>query len=90
MHDARLHLTDAALLRGLMQWAPGGAPLDIRDLADQVGVSKSKIHALMSGSRPTATPQVAERICRALGVHQQALFFEPLSTPTGVDGEEPS
>lgn len=85
MAQARLQLTDSDLLRKLMQWAPGGTPLTVRALASQVGVSKSKISALLSGDRVTVEPPVAQRIAVAVGVHERALFFEPLSTPMGVD-----
>ncbi|MEV6836815.1 helix-turn-helix transcriptional regulator [Streptomyces sp. NPDC051133] len=82
---ARLYLTDSDVLRGLMNWAPGGGSLEIRKLADAVGVSKSKIGALLTGERPSVTEDVADRICEALDVRRDALFFDPLSTPTGVD-----
>lgn len=88
MNPGRLQLTDSSLLRGLMHWSPLGRPLTIRGLADQVGVSKSKIHALLSGERATVTPEVAERICAVLMVHERALFFLPLSTSMDVDRQE--
>ncbi|QWA22337.1 helix-turn-helix domain-containing protein [Streptomyces sp. JCM17656] len=74
MTQARLHLTDRHVLRGLMTWAPAGGSLDIRKLADAVGVSKSKIGALLSGERPSVTEEVAERICAVLDVRRDALF----------------
>ncbi|MEU7331369.1 helix-turn-helix domain-containing protein [Streptomyces parvus] len=83
MTPDRLQLTDSELLRRLMQWAPNGRPLTIRELAAAAGASKSKIHALLSGERTTVAPDVAGRITTALGVHERALFFQPLSTPTG-------
>jgi len=49
--------------------------MTIRELAELVGVSKSKIHALLTGERVSVTPDVAARISEALGVHQRALFF---------------
>jgi DNA-binding XRE family transcriptional regulator len=67
-----------------MLWAPGGKPLTAQELAEHVGVSRSKIYALLDGSRPTADPEVAKSICECLAVHQGALFFEPLPTPMGV------
>lgn len=85
MIHARLQLTDGDLLRKLMRWAPGGVPLTVRALASQVGVSKSKIAALLSGDRVTVDQATALRIADAVGVHVGALFFEPLSTPMGVD-----
>lgn len=84
MTQARLHLTDRNLLRGLMTWAPDGGSLDIRKLAEAVGVSKSKIGALLSGERPSVTEDVADRICEALDVRRDALFYDPLPTPMGV------
>ncbi|MEU0309737.1 helix-turn-helix domain-containing protein [Streptomyces cyaneofuscatus] len=81
----RLQLTDSDLLRQLMRWAPNGRPLTIRELADAAGASKSKIGALLSGERTTVTPDVAGRITTALGVHERALFFQPLPTPMGAD-----
>lgn len=84
MTHARLYLTDGNLLRGLMTWAPAGTSLDIRKLADAVGVSKSKIGALLSGERPSVTEDVAERICEVLDVRRDALFYAPLPTPMGV------
>ncbi|MGW1183002.1 helix-turn-helix domain-containing protein [Streptomyces drozdowiczii] len=84
MSHARLHLTHSGLLRALMRWAPRGRSLTIRELADEVGVSKSKVEALLSGERPTVTREIAERISHVLDVRQDALFFEPLPTPMGV------
>lgn len=84
MSDARLYLTRSATLRGLMDWAPGGGSIDIRTLADAVGVSKSKIHALLSGERPSVTTEVADRICDVLQVRRDALFYDRLPTPMGV------
>lgn len=84
MTQARLHLTDRHVLRGLMTWAPSGGSMDIRKLADAVGVSKSKIGALLSGERPSVTAEVAERICAVLDVRRDALFFEPLPAPAGA------
>ncbi|MFB7594342.1 helix-turn-helix domain-containing protein [Streptomyces sp. NPDC056160] len=84
MTHARLVLTDSDVLRGLMTWAPGGSSVDIRKLADAVGVSKSKIGALLSGERPSVTEDVADRICEALDVRRDALFYDPLPTPMGV------
>ncbi|MER6598928.1 helix-turn-helix domain-containing protein [Streptomyces parvus] len=83
MTPDRLQLTDSELLRRLMRWAPNGRPLTIRELADAAGASKSKIHALLSGERTTVAPDVAGRITTALGVHERALFFQPLPSPTG-------
>jgi transcriptional regulator with XRE-family HTH domain len=84
MTHARLHLTDRSVLRGLMTWGPDGQSFDIRSLADAVGVSKSKVHALLSGERPSVTKPVAERICRVLNVRLDALFYDSLPTPVGV------
>lgn len=84
MTHTRLHLTDRNVLRGLMTWAPGGGSLDIRSLAGAVGVSKSKIHALLSGERPSVTEEVARRICEVLAVRMDALFCTSLPTPMGV------
>ncbi|MFJ8144642.1 helix-turn-helix domain-containing protein [Streptomyces sp. NPDC096048] len=58
--------------------------MDIRSLAGAVGVSKSKIHALLSGERPSVTEEVAERICEVLAVRRDALFLEHLPTPMGA------
>ncbi|MFD3980808.1 helix-turn-helix domain-containing protein [Streptomyces griseus] len=85
MTPARLHLTSGETLRTLMRWAPNGSSVTIRELADLVGVSKSKIEALLSEERPTVTREVAERICQTLDIRQSALFFEPLSAPSGAD-----
>ena len=87
MTPARLYLTDSDVLRGLMTWAPGGSSVDIRKLADAVGVSKSKIGALLSGERPSVTEDVADRICEALDVRRDALFYDPLPTPMGVGND---
>ncbi|MFD9212046.1 helix-turn-helix domain-containing protein [Streptomyces sp. NPDC059544] len=84
MTPARRYLTDSDVLRGLMRRAPGGGSLDIRSLADAAGVSKSKIHALMTGERPSVTEDVAERICEVLAVRRDAVFYEPLPTPMGM------
>ncbi|MFI6465718.1 helix-turn-helix domain-containing protein [Streptomyces sp. NPDC050538] len=85
MTDARLQLTDRNLLRGLMRWAPGGRSITIEELGERVGLSKSKVGMLLSGERPTVTAEKADDICKALGVHRGALFFEPLPTPMGTD-----
>lgn len=84
MESARLYLTSSHMLRGLMTWAPGGGSIDIRKLAEAVGVSKSKIGALLSGERPSVTEEVADRICEVLDVRRDALFYSPLPTPMGV------
>lgn len=81
---ARLHLTSGTVLRELMRWAPRGRSLTIRQFAADIGVSKSKVEALLSEERPTVTHAVARRICEVLDVRQDALFFEPLPTPMGV------
>ncbi|MFI6279614.1 helix-turn-helix domain-containing protein [Streptomyces sp. NPDC050988] len=67
-----------------MQWAPEGRSLNGQELADRVGISKQKVSALLSGERATVTREVAGRIAATLGVHQRALFFEPMPTPMGV------
>lgn len=85
MSTDRLHLTDSDLLRKLMLWAPGGHPLTAKQLASLTGISRNKVYALLDGSRPTATEGVANAIATAVGVHRDALFFEPLPTPVGVD-----
>ncbi|MGA5489611.1 helix-turn-helix domain-containing protein [Streptomyces pseudogriseolus] len=84
MDSARLYLTSSHVLRGLMTWAPGGGSIDIRKLAEAVGVSKSKIGALLSGERPSVTEDVADRICEVLDVRRDALFYRSLPTPMGV------
>jgi hypothetical protein len=73
---ARLRLTSPALLRLLMTWAPGGG-VSVRGLADQAGVSKSKIQALLSETRVTVDVDTADRISAALHVHRGALFLKP-------------
>ncbi|MFI1607802.1 helix-turn-helix domain-containing protein [Streptomyces griseofuscus] len=81
---ARMHLYDGETLRKLMQRAPGGS-IKIEELGEKVGLSKSKVGMLLSGERPTVTREKADDICRVLGVHRGALFFEPLPTPMGTD-----
>ncbi|MFF3190502.1 helix-turn-helix transcriptional regulator [Streptomyces misionensis] len=83
MTHARLYLTDRHVLRGLMKRAPAGDSLNIRKLADAVGVSKSKIGALLSGERPSVTEDVATRICEVLDVRRDALFFDPTAHARG-------
>ncbi|MET9816563.1 helix-turn-helix transcriptional regulator [Streptomyces sp. NPDC006355] len=84
MTDARVHLHDGETLRKLMERAPSGS-VTIEELGKRVGLSKSKVGMLLSGERPTVTPAKADDICRVLGVHRGALFFEPLPTPMGTD-----
>ncbi|OUD00212.1 helix-turn-helix domain-containing protein [Streptomyces swartbergensis] len=84
MTPARMHLHDGETLRTLMQRAPGGS-VTIEELGERVGLSKSKVGMLLSGERPTVTREKADDICRVLGVHRGALFFEPLPTPMGTD-----
>ncbi|MFE0533787.1 helix-turn-helix domain-containing protein [Streptomyces nigra] len=79
-----MHLHDGETLRTLMQRAPGGS-VTIEQLGERVGLSKSKVGMLLSGERPTVTREKADDICRVLGVHRGALFFEPLPTPMGTD-----
>ncbi|MFF9123218.1 helix-turn-helix domain-containing protein [Streptomyces sp. NPDC014889] len=88
MTHAQRYLTDSDVLRGLMRRAPGGGSLEIRKLADAVGVSKSKIGALLSGERPSVTEDVAERICEVLDVRRDAVFYDPLPTPMGVGNDQ--
>ncbi|MET9729281.1 helix-turn-helix transcriptional regulator [Streptomyces sp. NPDC006458] len=83
MTQTRLYLTDRQVLRGLMTWGPAGSSLDIRKFAAAVGVSKSKIGALLSGERPSVTEDVADRICEVLAVRRDALFYDRLPTPMG-------
>ncbi|PVE04642.1 helix-turn-helix domain-containing protein [Streptomyces scopuliridis] len=85
MKEPRLRLIDPHVLRHLMQHAPDGRPISGKTLGDRVGLSKSKISALLHEERATVTPGTAERIATTLGVHTGALFFEPLSTPMGMD-----
>lgn len=87
MSDARLYLTRSDVLRGLMDWAPGGGSIDIRELAAAAGVSKSKIGALLSGERPSVTLPVAKRICEVLDVRLDALFTAQLPTPMGMGSD---
>jgi DNA-binding XRE family transcriptional regulator len=82
---ARLHLTDPELLRRLMTWAPGGKPITVAELAATVGVSRTKIYALLDGTRPTMQPAEAHRIAQAVGVHQGALFLPLASTSVDID-----
>lgn len=84
MQPARLRLTDAPLLRTLMERAPGG-PLTIRDLALRAGLSKSKVHYLLNGERPLAPKEKAYLIAAAVGTHAGALFSAELSTSTDMD-----
>ncbi|MEU0990463.1 helix-turn-helix transcriptional regulator [Streptomyces sp. NPDC005953] len=83
MAPARLHLTDPELLRKLMLWAPQGKVTG-QELARAAGISKQKVSAMLHGERVTVEREVARRIAATLGVHQGALFFQPLPTPMGV------
>lgn len=80
MPSARWQVADRDLLRKLMQRAPGG-PLDTRTLANRVGVSKSKISALLTGDRPTITADKGEQIAQQLGVHPGCAFNRPAEPP---------
>lgn len=81
MSYARLHLTSGQVLRGLMHWAPNGRSLTIREFAAAIGVSKSKVEAMLSEERPTATREVADRICEVLDVRRDALFLSHCPRP---------
>lgn len=88
VQSARLRLTDAPLLRTLMDRAPDG-PLTIRDLALRAGLSKSKVHYLLNGERPLAPLEKAHLIALAVGTHAGAFFSADLSTSTDRDSRTP-
>ncbi|MGW6598460.1 helix-turn-helix domain-containing protein [Streptomyces sp. 35G-GA-8] len=67
-----------------MQHSPNGRPISGKSLGERVGLSKSKISALLHEERATVTRETADDIAEILGVHTGALFFEPLPTPVGV------
>lgn len=87
MTPARLQLTDPDLLRKLMKWAPGNRSISGQELADAAEISKQKVSALLHGKRITVHREVAKRIAATLQVHEGALFFEPVSTPMGMDDQ---
>lgn len=84
MHTRRLRLADPELLRLLMRFAPGG-PLTVRKLAEAARVSKSKVHHMTQGTRPTVAPDVADRIAKAVHIDRDVLFLPRASTSVDVD-----
>ncbi|GCD94042.1 hypothetical protein EHYA_01698 [Embleya hyalina] len=86
MPPEQYRIVDGDLLHRLMRRPPSGARLTIRDLANLLGLSKSKVSGMITGSRPVVTAATAERTCTVLGVHRAALFLPILSTSLDVDG----
>lgn len=58
-----------------------------RSLADQVGMSHSKIHGLMTGKRPRLTEDEAEQIAEALNVKTADLLPSILTNMSMSDDE---
>ena len=85
MQPDRYRLHDGALMKKLMARAPGGRSLHVRDLATRVGLSRSKVSGLLTGTRPQVDESTARRIAEELGVHTDALFDPPTSTSVDVD-----
>ncbi|MCX5445978.1 helix-turn-helix domain-containing protein [Streptomyces nigrescens] len=74
----RYGLVDADLLRRLMARTGTGCSLSVRQLAAASGVSHGTIENLLQGRIKTARPDVAHKICRAIGVDLLILW-----APTG-------
>ncbi|WP_327066763.1 helix-turn-helix domain-containing protein [Kitasatospora sp. NBC_01302] len=81
----RWRIADCELMRRLMARAPGGRSLHVRDLAREVGLSRSKVSALLTGERPLLDETKAHLISEALGVHAGAIFDQPQSPSTDED-----
>lgn len=78
MGSTRYRVHDGPLLKRLMHCPePGGTPHTVRSLAKAVGLSRSKIQALVDEVRPTVEPDQADRIAKAVGVRRKALFSPP-------------
>ncbi|WP_406298095.1 helix-turn-helix domain-containing protein [Embleya sp. NBC_00888] len=85
MHPEQYRIVDGDLLHRLMRRPPSGTRLTVRDLADLLGLSKSKISGMITGTRPVVTAETAEQTCLILGVHRAALFLPVLSTSLDMD-----
>src|SRR5690606_38749886 len=68
----RLHAGE--LLRRLLDSQRDGEPGSVRELAAAVGMSKSKVAALVREVRPTLTGDEARRLAQAYGLPPRALF----------------
>lgn len=82
----RYRLHDGDLLRHLMAHPPKGKPFTVRGLADEAGVSPSKIQGLRSGGRSTMTGEEVLRITEALHTSPRALFH-PVSMSMDMDAD---
>lgn len=80
----RYRLHDGDLLKHMMAYPPTGEPFTVRRLAEETGVSSSKIQGLRSGDRPSMTGEEVQRISTALNMKPRALFH-PASTSMDMD-----
>ena len=80
----RLHAGD--LLRRLLDNHRDGEPGSVRELAAAIGMSKSKVDALVREVRPTLTGDEARRLAQAYGLPPRALFH-PMSTSMDMDAD---
>lgn len=85
----RYRLHDEALLRRLMECPkPGGTAHTVRSLAAVTGLSYSKVHKLIRGTRPTCDEQDAESVAHAFDLPRKALFLA-ISSPIEYGDERP-
>lgn len=77
----RYRLHDKALLRRLMECPrPGERVYTVRSLAAATGLSYSKVHKLLKGTRPTCEAEDATSVASAFDLPRKALFL-PISSP---------
>jgi hypothetical protein len=86
---ARYRLHDGALLRRLMECPrPGEKAHTVRSLAAVTGLSYSKVHKLIRGTRPTCGADEAASVAHAFGLPRRALFLA-ISSPNEYGDDRP-
>lgn len=67
-------LVSSDLLRALMGRTGTGAPISLRRLAEQAGIARSSLHALLHGMQEAVPASEAHGIARVIGVDVLILF----------------
>ncbi|GGQ48522.1 hypothetical protein GCM10010496_08420 [Streptomyces asoensis] len=84
--DYRYRLHSGDLLRRLMDDHSADEPGSTRELAEAVGLSKSKVDALVHETRPTVSRAEARRVAQAYSLPPRALFH-PVSMSMDMDSD---
>ncbi|MCL6302849.1 helix-turn-helix domain-containing protein [Streptomyces kronopolitis] len=85
--EPRYRLVDADLLRRLMARTGTGRGISVRRLAAACGVSHGTINNLAQGKIKTARHDVAQHVCRVIGV-DLLILWEPTGRAVPVEGHE--